>query len=136
MNWSKTLIGGVVGGISLFIANFVLHGLILGNTYMKYPEVFDQEENAANYVWFTVVCLVLGILAAILFAKTRESWADGLKGGVVAGMWAGALVGATNFFDSLVILGFPYYLAWCHFGSDVIAFALAGAGIALVVKKS
>ena len=52
MNWSKALIAGVVAGIVLWLANFLMHGVIMAETYMKYP-VFTQEQ--ANPVWFLVI---------------------------------------------------------------------------------
>ena len=43
MNWGKIVVAGVVGGVVMWLVSFVLHGLVLGSTYMKYPEVFTQE---------------------------------------------------------------------------------------------
>ena len=135
MNWSKTVIAGVVGGIVLFLANFVLHAVILGSTYRKYPDVFSQDESIVAILWILVVAIVIAIAAAILFAKSRACWADGWKGGVTFGLWAGLFVGLVNFIDPLVLEGFPYFLAWCHLGCDVIATALAGVVFGFVLKS-
>ena len=43
MNWTRALIGGVVAGIVVWIADFVMHGILLGETYARYP-VFTQED--------------------------------------------------------------------------------------------
>ena len=78
MNWTKVILAGVVGGVVRNIADFVMHGLIMGSTYAQYADVFDQE--GANPVWFFVVALAVALAAAILFAKTRRCWGDGFAG--------------------------------------------------------
>ena len=134
MNWSKTLIAGVVGGIVLWLVNFVLHGVILGSTYVEYPEVFSQDESSINILWFLVVSVAVAITLAILFAKTRKCWGAGLKGGLIFGLVAGLTHVFPNLYDALVIEGYPYYLAWCHGACDLISIALAGASMGLVLK--
>ena len=37
--WARTLVGGVVSGLVLMLANFVMHGLIMADTYRRYPDV-------------------------------------------------------------------------------------------------
>ena len=128
----KTILAGVLGGLAMMVANFVMHGLIMGETYTRYPDVFSQE--ATSPAWFTLVCVLIGIVLAILFARTRSAWARGLTGGLVFGFLVGMTHFFTNFFDSMVYEGFPYFLAWCHGGMDAIAFTVAGAVLGLVIK--
>jgi len=68
MNWTKAILAGVVGGVVATIANSVLHGVIMANTYMKYD---DFTKEAANPLWFFLVGICIGMPVAILFAKTR-----------------------------------------------------------------
>ncbi len=90
MNWSKVLLAGAAGGVAMNLSDFVMHGLILSGTYTRYPEVFTQEQ--ANPLWFLAIALCMATAAAILFAKTRQSWASGPLGGMTFGVWLG-LVG-------------------------------------------
>ena len=114
MNWTRVLIAGVVAGIATNVADFVMHGMIMANTYMKYPQVFTQTQ--AHPAWFTLVALCLSLAAAILFAKTRLSWAAGWMGGATYGFFLGLVGFWTSFYHPLTIDGFPYYLAWCWGG--------------------
>lgn len=132
MSWSKTILGGILGGIAMMLVDFVAHGVILADTYRSYPEVFEQE--GGGPLWFTLICILIGIALAILFARTRRSFAKGVAGGLMFGFLAGAVQFFTNFFDALVYDGFPYYLAWCHGAIDLIAFTAAGAVLGLVLK--
>ncbi len=132
MNWTRALIAGVVGGIVVNVADFVQHGLILGSAYEKY-EVFAKEQ--ANPLHFLAVAVLTGIFAAIMFSKTRESWPDGIKGGITFGVLLGLLFFFQPFYSPLVIEGFPYHLAWCWGGIYMVDSVLFGAVAGLIVKK-
>ncbi len=132
MNWTRVLIGGVVGGIALNAADFVMHGMIMGATYLKYP-VFTHEP--ANPLLFTLVAVCIGLASAILFARTRVSWGDGLVGGVTFGFFLGLVAFFPNFYNSLVIGGFPYFLSWCHGGISLIGFVILGAVLGLIYRE-
>jgi hypothetical protein len=132
MNWSKTLIGGVLGGLAMMVVNFVMHGVIMADTYREHPDVFEQE--GGGPAWFAMISVLIGIALAILFTKTRSSWTKGVAGGAVFGLLVGTTHFFMNFFDALVYDGFPYFLAWCHGGMDAIAFTVAGVVLGLVIK--
>jgi hypothetical protein len=133
MNWSKAILAGVVAGIVLTIADFVMHVVILGDTYMSYPEVFRQDDAGVHH--FFLVGIMVAITAAILFGKTRSSWADGIKGGLTFGFFLGLVLFFTRFYQSLTLEGFPYYLNWCTGGSALIACVIMGAVLGLMMKK-
>ncbi|HEX2464428.1 MAG TPA: DUF1761 domain-containing protein [Thermoanaerobaculia bacterium] len=133
MSWSKTLLGGVLGGIAMMAVDFVTHGVLLADTYRRYPEVFDQA--GGGELWFTLVCILIGVMLGILFAKTRRSWAQGVTGGIAFGFLVGMAFFFRNFFDALVYEGFPYYLAWCHGTIDAVAFTAAGAVLGLMIRS-
>ncbi len=131
MNWTKLLIAGVAAAIALWLADFVMHGLILGPTYAKYP-IFSQEQ--ANPLLFLFVALFIALAAALLFAKSRPCWGAGVKGGVTFGFFVGLVLFFPNFYYSLVLEGFPYYLSWCWGGVNVIEFLIVGAVLGLIYK--
>ncbi len=133
MNWIKILLAGIVGGVLMNIAEFVLHGVILAKTYTKYPEVFTQEQ--ANPLYFLLIALVIAFFGAILFSKTRKCWADGWMGGATFGFFLGLVVFWGRFYDALTVDGYPYFLSWCQGGSALIALTIMGLGLGLVLKN-
>jgi hypothetical protein len=133
MNWTKIVGAGVVAGIVINLVDFVLHGLVMADTYRKYSDVFSQEQ--ANPIWFFVVAIVMATLISILFAKTRDAWADGAKGGMTYGFWLGLIAFSSYFYNPLVIDGYPYYLAWCQGGITLIGVVIGGAVIGLMIKR-
>jgi hypothetical protein len=132
VNWTKAIIAGVVGGVVVNIADFVMHGMIMSNTYMKYA-VFTQEE--ANPLHFFLVAIVIGIASAVFFAKTRGSWPLGIKGGVIFGVFLGFVLFFRSFYNPLVLEGFPYYLSWCWGGITMIDSVILGAVLGAMYKS-
>jgi hypothetical protein len=125
MNWVRIAIAGVAAGVATTIIDFVQHGMIMGPTYQKLDTVFSQTQ--ANPGWFVLVAVVICFFAALLFARTRGSWAPGWKGGLVYGFFLGLVVFFQGFYDPLVIDGYPYYLSWCEGGMAMIDSLAAGA---------
>ena len=134
MNWTRVLLAGVVAGIATNLADFVMHGMIMANTYVKYSQVFSQTQ--ANPLWFLLVALCLSISAAILFGKTRTSWAAGWTGGATFGCFLGLVGFWTGFYHPLTIDGFPYYLSWCWGGITMIDSVLAGSVLGAIIKRT
>lgn len=133
MNWSKAIIAGVVGGVVQTLANYVMHRVIMAETYMKYS-VFTQEQ--ANPAHFFLIGICVAIMAAILFGKTRDSWGEGLRGGATYGFFLGLVAFFTPFYNSLVFEGFPYFMSWCWAGIYLIGFVILGAVLGAIMKKA
>jgi len=133
MNWSKTILAGVVAGVATFLVDFVMHGIIMADTYSGYPEVFTQTEG--NPLYFGVISICIGIFAAILFAKTRGSWSAGWAGGAAFGFWLGMTAFFAQFYPALTIDGFPYYLSWCWGGMTLIDGVVGGCVLGAVYKS-
>lgn len=133
MNWKRVLLGTVIGGVVMWLVSFVLHGLVMGNTYMKYVDVFTQE--ATSPVNFLIVEILIAFPAAVIFSRTRGSWGPGISGGLVFGFWLGLVGSFAQLFHPMVIEGFPYYMGWCWWGINLITALALGASLGLVVKR-
>ncbi len=131
MNVNKALIAGLVGGIVLAIYEFLVHGLIMGGTYAKYQPLFRQD---APMFWFPIIAIILAIVAALFFARTRGSWEDGAKGGMMFGFWLGLIAFVAQFYNPLVYTGFPYFLSWCWGAITLIGWLITGAVIGMLYK--
>ena len=135
MNWGRAIVAGLVAGIAQNIVNFVLHGLILGGTY-EGQAAFVQEEDPANFAWFTVIAVVIGVVAALFFASSRQSWQAGPRGGLHFGILLGAVVGFQQFYLTLVISDFPYHVAWIWLAVEIISFGVGGMVLGAMVKRA
>ena len=133
MSWGKILVGGVVAGVVGTLVDFVIHGFILAETYMQY-EVFTQEE--ANPLYFLLISIMVGIMAAVLFSKTRNSWGAGAGGGATFGFFAGLFVFFMPFYNSLVLEGFPYFLSWAWGGAYLVSSIVFGIVLSFFIKPA
>lgn len=134
MNWARVVTGGVAAGVVISFADFVMHGVILADAYKRYTVAFSQTQ--VNPLWFSLIALCIGLAAALLFARTRGSWAAGLGGGLTFGFFLGLTGFFAGFYNPLVINGFPYHLAWCWGGIKMIDCLLAGAVLGAVIKRA
>ena len=133
MNWTKIGIGAVVGGIVIWLIDFVSHGFLLADAYTRMP-IFQVDE-AANPVMFLLVSICIAGAAAILFARTRQSWEAGAGGGATYGFFIG-LVGIFPFFyHPMVLNGWPYYLSWCWAGITMIDSVVLGAILGVIYPR-
>lgn len=133
MNWNRLVPAALVGGLAMWLASFVLHGMVMAATYAKYPEVFTQK--AANPFSFLAIEILIALPAAALFARTRSAWAPGIGGGLTFGFWVGALSFFAQFFHPLVLEGFPYYLGWCWGGINMIVSLILGAVLGAILPR-
>lgn len=131
MNWFKVFITGVVGGLVVWVYNSLVHGLIMSKTYEKH-EIFRQD---ANYIWFAISMVIIAFFCALLFAKTRNSWAEGLKGGITFGFFVGLIFFFYQFRNVLIFEGFPYHLSWCWGGIELIGWVVFGFVAGMLIKK-
>ena len=137
MNWGRAIGAGLAAGFVQNIANFVMHGLVLGGMYLDQPAFVQEPENMAmQVVWFLVIALVLGVVASLLFASSRQSWQPGMKGGLHFGVLLGAVVGFQQFYLTLVVNDFPYHVAWLWLAVDVISFGIGGMVLGAVYKRA
>ncbi len=133
MNWNRIGLAGLAAGVVTWFSDFVLHGMVMAETYKRLSQVFTQTD--ANPMWFLLISVTICLTAALLFAKTRGSWAAGWKGGLSFGFFLGLVIFFQRFYDPLVVDGYPYYLAWCQGGISMIDSLLAGAVIGSIVKS-
>ena len=133
MNWARIAFAGAAAGLVTWISDFVLHGMVMAETYKRLSTVFTQTE--ANPAWFLLVSFFICLMVALLFARTRGSWAAGWKGGLSFGFFLGPVIFFQRFYDPMVVDGCPYYLAWCQGGISMIDSLLAGAVIGSIVKS-
>jgi hypothetical protein len=133
MNWTRVLAGGVAAGIVTNLADFVQHGMILAEAYKKYA-VFTKT--AANPAMFAFVSVVVSLCIAILFARTRSSWAAGWKGGATFGFFFGLAIFFMGFYNPLVLEGFPYHLSLCWGGIGMIDSVLGGIVLGAIIPRT
>jgi hypothetical protein len=100
INIGRVIVGGIVAAVILFIAGFIIHGLILGSEWAAWqtaghmPNALSQ---AAMTVIWVIVSLVNGVTGVWIYAGIRPRYGAGAKTALIAGfmLWlVGGLVAA------------------------------------------
>jgi hypothetical protein len=100
INHARVVIGGIVAAIILFIAGFIIHGVILESEWAVWhaaghmPHALSQ--GAMTVIW-VIVSLINGITGVWIYAGIRPRYGAGARTALVAGfmVWlVGGLVAA------------------------------------------
>ncbi|MFN0159126.1 MAG: hypothetical protein ACKVRP_13775 [Bacteroidota bacterium] len=133
MKSGKFWIAVLVAGLVVNVFDFVVHGMMLANTYMSMPDVFNQTEDPT---WFVVGDFIAVLVFAWFYDKVYASFGGGMMGGATYGLYAGVLVSfPTWIFAHLMIAGFPYGLAWTFTLLGIVWGVIAGAVLGAMYKK-
>lgn len=128
----RTLIGGLVAFLVLFIANWLLWGLIFMSTWESMTTVPLNTE--PDMVWLTIGYLVYGWLFAYIYPLGYEGGGaagEGIRFGVV--MW-----GVASLATGMVMQSFtPDSMTAFIFGQfvNLVVYVLMGIALAMVMER-
>jgi len=136
MNTNKILMGGIAGGVALFLLGWVFYGMLLMDFMANNAGTATGVMKAQNemQMWGLVLGnLAYGFLLAIIFgrwATSRSGWYSGARAGFVIGLLTGisidfSMYATTNIYNMNAVL------------ADIVAWtlmsAIAGAVVAWVM---
>ncbi len=92
MNTQRVVIGGVAAGVTIFVLDFIINGLLLGDRWRQEMEALNPAlvaatERPAAIAGFAVMDILLGILLVWLYAAIRPRFGAGPKTAVLAGLY-------------------------------------------------
>jgi hypothetical protein len=100
INWTRVVIGGIVAAVILFIAGFIIHGLILGPDWTAWQNAGHMPlalpHGTAVVIWI-IVSLINGLTGVWIYASIRPRYGAGAKTALIAGLmiWlVGGLIAA------------------------------------------
>lgn len=137
---TKRLIGAMVAAFAiLFIAGFLVHGVLLGATYRQMREVgfsFRPEEALRHKLWGIWISDTLySILFAWVYAKGREEkpWvAQGIRYGILMTLFTVVPPSINDY----VAYNLPHELVLHWMLAGLITLILMGVAVAAILKKS
>lgn len=120
MNTQKFIISGIVGGIVMFVAGYVVYGLVLMNYMSTHPGLADPklvDRQMSEFVWWA---LILGhIFYGLTLSYIYNKWANISTAG--AGAMAGAVLGLLFVLSyDLPMYGTTMLLSKYSFAADVL----------------
>jgi hypothetical protein len=131
----KMIPGFIVGYIVLNVLNFLIHSVILRETYLKLVETGMMRGEDAGTMWiYFVTSLVIAFFFTLIFSKGYEG--KGVGEGVRFGLYAGLLMATPFAYDTYASMPIPYALALQWFLYMTVEYVILGVVVAAVFGKS
>lgn len=88
INWNRVLLGGIVAGLIIDVVEWLLQGVVLGSEWRQAMQEIGRpvQETAGRGLFYVVLGLVYGILAACGYASIRPRYGAGPKTALYAGL--------------------------------------------------
>jgi hypothetical protein len=126
-------IGFVVVWVVMQAIGFLVHGILLQDTYAAMADVFRPEPEMNSMMWLMFVSSALYMyLFCKIFTKGYEG--KGIAEGVRFGLLLGLFMSIPMAIDQYVIYPLTPNLAAIWFVSGVVSFVIAGAIFAAIYK--
>ncbi len=119
--------------VFIFISDFVIHGVILSDTYKQTASLWRPEQEMHSYMlWMMIGQFLVAKFFSTLFARGYEG--GGAMEGFRFGVLASPLLVAPSFV-SYAVTPMPQFLLWAWVGLGLIQGLLAGVVAGLVYKR-
>jgi hypothetical protein len=88
INWNRVLIGGIVAGLIIDVVEWLLQGVVLGSEWRQAMQELGRpvQETVGRMLFYVVLGLVYGIMAAWAYASIRPRYGAGPKTALYAGL--------------------------------------------------
>jgi len=140
INIGRMLIGGVVAGVLLFLADGFIHEKLLHEHWMAAMRTagrsVEAESHGADMVYFAVFELLRGLALAWVYAVIRSHFGPGPKTAIIAALAVWAIMFALPFISD-VPLGFysaNMLVMWALY--ELIATVVAGLAAGALYKDA
>jgi hypothetical protein len=128
-------IGFIVVYIVWQVIGFVVHGIMLNDTYMSMWQVFRAEAEMNSMMWMMFLSSALYLfLFCYIFTKGYEG--KGVGEGLRYGLLMGLFMSIPMAIDQYVVYPITSNLALIWFVGGVVSFMIAGAIFAAIYKPS
>ena len=126
-------IGWVVVFVLLQAIGFVIHAVLMNDTYEALAAVFRPKEQMDSMMWIMMISAALVVFVfCYVFTQGREG--TGAMEGVRYGALMGVFLGLPTSVDAYVIYPITQELAAVWFISAVVSFMIGGAGFSVIYK--
>ena len=129
---AKTALAWISVFVSWAILDFVIHGLILGDTYASQPELWrPQDEMKTGLIVVAVAVTALAFVWIYARLISPKSPGTAIRYGVAWGVGLGIGMG----YGTYAVLPIPYFMAIIWFLGTVVEATVAGIVVGLIVRE-
>lgn len=133
INWKRYLLATAAVFVFLFFFEFLIHGILLMDTYGETPSVWrSMSEMEANFPFTILLQLLLAAWLTYMFSQIYEGGgiSNGLRFGLYFGVFAGLLSGSWY-----LVLPISAKLGWSWFATSIAEGLGAGALLGSIYRK-
>ena len=128
-------IGWVVVFVLLQAIGFVVHGVMMNDTYESLAAVFRPKEQMDSMMWIMMISAAV-VLFVFCYVFTQGREGTGAMEGVRYGALMGVFLGLPTSVDAYVIYPITQDLSAIWFITTVVSFMIGGAVFSMIYKPS
>jgi len=133
MNWKNFFITFIVIYILGGLLNFLIHGVLMTETYQLLSEVWRPDMNRLMWLqWVTPLFLTFFFI--YVYAKGREG--KGVMEGLRYGLIIWAFFSIPTIYGQYMVYPLPYSLVLKWLISDLVVFVIMGIAVSLLYKPA
>jgi len=133
MNWKNFFVTFIVIYILGGLLNFLIHGVLLTETYQLLSEVWRPDMNRLMWLqWVTPLFLTFFFI--YVYAKGREG--KGVMEGLRYGLIIWAFFSIPTIYGQYMVYPLPYSLVLKWLISDLVVFVIMGIAVSLLYKPA
>ena len=126
----KIVLGSLAVFVAWFVLDFIIHGLLLGETYKATAELWRPQAEMKMGV-MQVVRLIAAVTFTLIYVLVKpKSVGVGLKYGLLFGVAVGIGMG----YGTYSVMPIPYSLAHSWFWASIGPSAVAGVIVGLILR--
>ncbi len=131
----KVIPGFIAVYVVMSLLNFLIHNVLLKETYMTLVGTGMMRGEAAGTMWiYFVTALVVSFFFSLIFSKGYEG--KGVGEGLRFGLYVGLMMATPFAYDSYASYPIPYHLALQWFLYTTVEYVVLGVVVAAVFGKS
>lgn len=142
INWGRVILGGLLAGVVINIAEFLINGVILGQDWTAAMKVLGidleaaMQANPGMMAMFLVWGFIFGVIAVWLYAAIRPRFGPGPRTAACAGvvLWLAAYLGPMMSYSALGL--WPMRLALIASALGLVELVLATVVGAWLYKEA
>jgi hypothetical protein len=128
----KIIIAVALVYVTWVAIDFVIHGLILGQSYMAMTQLWRPMDEMKR-VLMSLVTLITGASFVLIYARlvANKSLGAGMQFGILFGVGYGISMG----YGSYSVMPIPYHVALTWFLGTLVEMTAAGVLVGLIIKE-
>ena len=135
MNWKRLILAILASFVTMFVLDFVFHGILLKNLYQQSAALWRPMDQMMRLNWLMwLLYLVVSCVMTLIYSKGYELGKSGLGQGFRFGILFGLLMATSMSFGSYFMMPMPKRLALYWLVGGMIIYTIIGMVIGLIYK--